>query len=300
MSQKQIDTNQSSPQLCEQLGAHFQVDLQATRPGKPKDKGSVENAVKIAYTRIYAPLRNETFFSLEELNEGIKKQLDIHNKKAYQKKEGTRHSIFQKFELPQMRRLPTELFEIKKIVKAKVQRNYHIMLGQDKDFYSVPYQYVGYSSQVVYTTKTVSVFIDNQRVAIHQRLYRNGYNYQTKSEHMPTKHQKWKEIKGYDAQYFLNAALKVGSATHWAIERVLLSRIHEQQTYNSCQGIFQLAKKYSNERLENAASKCLVLDKVSYSLLKRILERNLDQALEQAVEKPLPIHDNVRGAENYK
>ena len=286
-------------QLCEQLGAHFQVDLQATRPRKPKDKGSVENAVKIAYTRIYAPLRNETFFSPEELNEGIKKQLEIHNNKKYQKKEGTRYGIFQKFELPQMRSLPTELFEIKKIVKAKIQRNYHIMLGEDRDFYSVPFRYAGQSSQVVYTTKTVSVFIDNQRVAIHQRLCINGYYYQTKAEHMPAKHQKWKEVKGYDAQYFLNAAEQIGSATHWAVQRVLLSRIHEEQAYNSCLGIFQLAKKYTNQRLENAANKCLVLDKVNYSLLKRILERNLDQPLEKPDDKPLPEHDNIRGAENY-
>ena len=50
-------------QLCEQLGAHYQIDLQATRPRKPQDKASVENAVQIAYNRIYGPLRNEIFFT---------------------------------------------------------------------------------------------------------------------------------------------------------------------------------------------------------------------------------------------
>ncbi|MFK7809956.1 MAG: IS21 family transposase [Saprospiraceae bacterium] len=286
--------------LCEQLGAHFQVDLQATRPRKPKDKASVENAVQIIYNRIYGPLRNETFFSIEELNQAIETQLERHNRKDYQKKQGNRNDVFHKFERPQMRDLPTELFEIKKTVKAKVQRNYHVMLGEDSDYYSVPYQHVGASSQIVYTRSMVCVYIGNQRVASHNRLIRNGYNYQTKEEHLPKKHQKWKEIKGYDAQYFLAAAQRIGPSVHWAIQRILLSRVHEAQAYNSCQGVMSLARKYSDQRLENAAAKCLVIDNVNYSILKRILEKNLDQAEEPAPCKPLPEHDNIRGAQSYQ
>jgi transposase len=286
--------------LCEQLGAHYQIDLQATRPRKPKDKASVENAVQITYNRIYGPLRNETFFSIEELNQAIEKQLELHNKNAYQKKEGNRHGVFHQYERPKMRDLPSELFEIKKTVKAKVQRNYHVMLGEDSDYYSVPFQYVGEHSQVVYTRIMVSVYIGNQRVASHSRLIKNGYNYQTKEEHLPKKHQKWKEIKGYDAQYFLAAAQRIGEATHWAIQRILLSRVHEAQAFNSCQGVMSLARKYSDERLENAASKCLVIDNVNYSILKRILEKNLDQTEEPTLCKPLPEHENVRGADHYK
>ena len=287
-------------QLCEQLGAHFQVDLQATRPRKPKDKASVENAVQITYNRVYGPLRNEIFFSIEELNEAIEKQLELHNKKPYQKKQGNRFSIFKQYELPQMRDLPSELFEIKKTVKAKVQGNYHVMLGEDSDFYSVPYQHVGAYSQIVYTSTTISVFIGNQRVASHNRLVKNGHNYQTKAEHLPKKHQKWKEVKGYDAQHFLGIAQKIGTATHWAIQRILLSRVHEEQAYNSCLGVFSLAKQYTNERLENAANRCLVIDHVSYSVLKRILKNNLDQVQELPPCKPLPEHENIRGAQSYQ
>jgi transposase len=286
--------------LCEQLGAHFHVDLKATRPAKPRDKGSVENAVQIVYNRIYAPLRNEVFFSLEELNQAIEKQLAIHNNSPYQKKQGTRHDIFHRYELPAMRALPSELFEIKKTVVAKVQRNYHVMLGEDADFYSVPFQYVGEQSQVVYTTTMVSIYVGNQRVASHSRLLKNGYNYQTKEEHLPKRHQKWEEIKGYDAQHFLEAAQKIGTATHWAIQKILLSRVHEAQAYNSCLGVFALAKKYSNKRMEDAACKCIVIDNVSYSLLKRILESNLDQAPVAEPCKALPLHENIRGAQSYQ
>ena len=80
--------------LCVQLADHYNIELQATRPRKPKDKASVENAVRIACQRIYAPLRNEIFHSLEQLNQAIRNQLAIHNQIPFQKKEGCRKEIF--------------------------------------------------------------------------------------------------------------------------------------------------------------------------------------------------------------
>ena len=71
-------------QLCQQLGAYYQLDLQATRVAKPNDKASVENAVTQVDRRIYAPLRNEVFPSIEALNEAISLQLIRHNEQPYQ------------------------------------------------------------------------------------------------------------------------------------------------------------------------------------------------------------------------
>jgi hypothetical protein len=39
--------------------------------------------------------------------------------------------------------LPDKPFEKYCTTKAKVQKNYHVQLGQDKHFYSVPYQLIG-------------------------------------------------------------------------------------------------------------------------------------------------------------
>ena len=103
------------------------------RVAKPKDKASVENMVANIYRIVHGPLRNEVFSSLAELNVAIRQQIDEFNLKPYQKREGTRREIFEKYEVPHMRDLPSEIFEIKRITKAKVQRNYHIMLGEDKN-----------------------------------------------------------------------------------------------------------------------------------------------------------------------
>ena len=60
------------------------------RPGQTKCRGSVRHAS----TWIIAALRNEQFFSLSELNQAIKEKLKIYNSKDYQKREGSRLSLF--------------------------------------------------------------------------------------------------------------------------------------------------------------------------------------------------------------
>ena len=288
-------------ELCVQLGAHYQVDLAATRVGKPKDKASVENMVGTVYRRIYAPLRNEVFYSLEELNAAIIQQLRIHNTTPYQQKEGNRYDAFHTYELPVMRALPSDLFEVKKIVNPLVRRDYHVYLSEEKNYYSVPYQHAGKRATVIYTSSIVEVYIDNQRVATHQRLlYRDAHQHQTNPGHMPQNHSEWKKARGYNAAYFLSQAEKIGAATRWAVEHILVSRIHETQSYNSCKGLLGLAKKYSNVRLENAARRCQKVDKASYSMIKRILIHKLDMESDQLELFNMPEHDNIRGPEAYQ
>lgn len=288
--------------LCVQLAAHYGIHLQATRVAKPKDKASVENMVSTVYTRIYAPLRNEIHHSPAELNAAIIQQLYKHNNLPYQKKEGTRKSIFDTYELPQMRDLPPKLFEIKKTTVAKAQRNYHVYLGEEKNYYSLPYRYVGKKTTIVYTRKIVEIYVDNQRVALHKRLQTGRtYQYQTAIKHMPKSHQEWKKSEGYDANYFLAQGIKIGPATHWAMAQILSARRHQSQTYRSCQGVLHLGKKHGVVRLEHAAARCQKVDKVTYTMLNRILRHNLDddEAEQDTLFRP-PNHDNIRGAQAYQ
>ncbi len=287
--------------LCVQLAAHYQVDLEATRVRKPKDKASVENMVGTVYTRIYAPLRNEIFHSIEELNAGIRQQLTIHNNKSYQQKQGTRHSVFHTYEEVVMENLPSDLFEIKKSAIAQVRRNYHVLLGQDNVFYSVPYKHAKQTATIIYTSTIVELYIDNQRVATHSRLYATGsQQYQTKDEHMPKSHLEWQKAQGFNAAYFLSEAEKVGPATRWAVQHILLSRIHEAQSYNSCQGLLSFGKKHSNVRLENATLRCQKVGQVSYHMVKNILARKLDMVADQLELFNVPQHENIRGPQAYQ
>ena len=288
-------------ELSVQLAAHYQCDLQATRVAKPRDKASVENMVRTVYNRIYAPLRNEVFHSLNDLNDAICLALHEHNGKPFQKRPGSRRSCFEAEEKHLLSALPNQRFEVKKSTSAKVQRNYHIYLGEERNYYSVPYQYVGKQAHVVYTSKTLEVFVNQHRIATHRRLSPHDTNrYQTLEQHMPRNHQEWRKAQGYDAAYFIGQAQKIGPAAEWAMGQVLLSRVHETQSYRSCLGILSLAKKYTPQRLENAAKRCQGATKASYHMLKNILERKLDQEPEQLEVFSPPDHDNIRGPEAYQ
>ena len=289
---------------CVQLATHYQIDLEATRVAKPKDKGSVENGVTQVYRQLYAPLRNEVFFSIQALNKALEVQLDELNHKPFQKKSGTRAEIFLSTEQPLMRVLPTDIFQLKKTISAKVQRTYHIMLGEEKNYYSVPFQYVGDQATVIYTSETVEIYIENQRVAIHERLPgKQTYKHQTNPDHMPKKHEEWLKTQGYTAQYFYDKAEKIGTATRWAIAQIMVGKIHEASSYKSCEGTLRLAKNYSEARLEAACLRCQEVGTVNYKMLENILKKNLDKESTAAEQMELnftpPIHDNIRGPEQY-
>jgi transposase len=51
-------------QPLQQWAMHYNLTLLTTQVAKPKDKSAVENEVKIAYQRIYAPLRDDVFLNI--------------------------------------------------------------------------------------------------------------------------------------------------------------------------------------------------------------------------------------------
>lgn len=286
--------------LLNQFSVHYNVTLMATRPGKPKDKPHVEAAVKTVYTRIYAPLRNRVFNTLEDLNVAIGEQLSLHNALPFQRKEHCRSDLFMRYEKPLLRPLPTSAFEVKYTVEAKVQKNYHVILGEDWHQYSVPYEHVGKGVKIIYTRTVVEIYHQHERITMHRRnTSRNGFS--TIKEHMPLAHQHQQCIKGWNEEDFKRMAVKVGPYTLSAIEKVLSSRMFHEQTYNSCLGILRLGSKYGNDRLETAC-KMLQGYKVNYRIIKNILENHQDKktATPPMLFPLVPEHENIRGASVYQ
>ena len=69
----------------EELASHYGAVVIPARVAKPKDKAKVESAVQVAQRWILAVLRHHTFFSLAELNEAIREQLERLNARPMQK-----------------------------------------------------------------------------------------------------------------------------------------------------------------------------------------------------------------------
>ena len=209
MKQIVTQTNRYEPSftlLAEQWSVHYNTSLKAARPAKPKDKPSVEKSVHLSYQRINARMRNETFYSLEELRARVRELLEEFNDRAMFKQGVSRREKFTSEEKHLLRELPAEPFMLKSRTKAKVKPNYHVILGEDWHQYSVPHQYIGQEVTIVYDEQVVEVFIDNmKRIAVHKRdCRRNGYT--TLPEHMPESHLKYKQQKGWTEDDFIYKA----------------------------------------------------------------------------------------------
>lgn len=279
------------------LARHYNTVILPTRPRKPKDKPLVENAVRLVYQRIFAPLRNQTFFSLQELNEAIWVELEKLNNAPFQRREISRRELFNEIEKNELQPLPVERYEIKHYQVSKVEFNHHIYLKEDKHYYSIPYQYTGKKIKTVYTGRMVEIFNDHVRIAVHRRD-RKKYGYTTEKSHMPASHQ---FIDGWNTDRFTKWAASMGGSIKTFIELLLESKEHPQQAFKACMGVLNLGKKYKAEDLEKVCKKAIEYNTISFRFIDNALKNNVHKMeQEKPVDLKLPLHGNIRGRNNYK
>jgi transposase len=124
----------------EEMGEHYGVAVLPARPRSPRDKPKVEVAVQIAQRWIVARMRNETFFSLAELNERIAKLLEDLNNRVMRRYGKTRRQLFEELDRPALRPLPAQRFVWGDWKNAGVNIDYHIDV--EHHYYSVPFTLV--------------------------------------------------------------------------------------------------------------------------------------------------------------
>lgn len=285
-------------EMLEQWSNHNNIALLAARPYKPKDKPSVENNVKITYRRVYALLRNDTFHSIPELNAAIQEKINKHHQLNFQKKIFSRQELFDGQEKDLLQSLPESPYHIRHYTRAKVQKNYHIVVGEDWHFYSVPYRYIGKEVHIAYSPDVVEIYHDNQRIAVHKRNYTN-HGITTVPEHMPEKHQAIVRQRGWNPEYYLKRAKQAGSNTVDFFSKVMESKMMIDQSYNACRGLVRLMEQYGASRMEAACRRGLTGHRFTYTAIKKILENKMDQLEENVSESRLPMHNNLRGPQAF-
>lgn len=281
-------------QTYQEMAAHYGTVILPARPQKPRDKAKVETGVQIAERQLLAPLRDQRFFSVAELNQALRPLLEKLNAQPFQKLEGSRNSWFESQEKSQLLPLPAQPFELAVWTKAKVNIDYHAAV--DNHFYSVPYQWVHQELNVRSTAHTVELFHQGQRVAAHVRSYAAG-KFTTLEEHRPKSHQRYLD---WTPGRMVEWAAKTGPQCAKVIEHILQNKPHPEMGFRSCLGIIRLGKGVGAQRLEAACSRALRFGTCSYRSIKSILENGLDRQ-PQEPELPLhsPAHENVRGQVYY-
>ena len=289
----------SLSEIAEQWAAHYGAFLTAARVRKPRDKATVESSVNTVYNRIYAPLRNKCFHSLKELNEFLYQYNNRLNRAKFQGRDYSRYDLFITNEKPVLLPITTDPFVIKHKRTGKIVKHYHVMLGEDKHFYSAARKYVGQEVTIVYDLDNVELYIGHKRIAVHKRDF-TPYTFTTDPAHRPANHQFMEEYNGWSEEDFIDRASKVGTHAEQAIKMMLTSGIFPEQTFNSCLGVLRLSDKYGIQRLEQACKRAVTGGKVTYHIVKNILSKRLDQ-LPVAIQTEfnLPLHENLRGPETF-
>ncbi len=278
------------------LAEHYSAVVIPARPRKPKDKAKVESAVLVAQRWILARLRDQTFFSITELNQAIRKQLEDLNDRPMQKLGASRRQLYKRLDKPALKPLPIQRYEIEEWKDCRVNIDYHIEIS--RRYYSVPHPLVGEQVEARYTTSIVEIYYKGKRIASHRRRYDRKPS--TKAEHMPRSHRAHLE---WTPSRLIRWASKIGPATGRLVAEILRSRPHPEQGYRACLGIMRLGRRYGAERLEAASHRAEHLRSASYRTVKNILSSSQDRLpFEEQDSHSIPrtpVHANIRGASYY-
>lgn len=282
----------------QEMANYYNVAVIPARVRSPKDKSKVEVGVQGIQRWILAPLRDCTFFSIAEINAAIAPLLQAYNARPFQQLVGSRYSQFLEIERPTLKSLPSHRYQFAYWKRAKAGIDYHVTI--EKHHYSIPWRYLGELIDVRIGDRTIECFLNNKRIALHQRSFKPGHT--TQNEHMPKAHQ---DYVTWTPERLYRWAQSIGPYTAQLINEVIGLHKIPQQGYRACLGILRLSKKYGKERLENAAIRGLHIGAIRYKNIESILKNGLDK---QPLLKPASIsaaaditnhHENVRGANYY-
>lgn len=285
-SRYEPDLNPSYQDFAE----HYQVAVLPARVATPRDKAKVETGVQIAERWILARLRNQTFFTLADLNAAIRPLLDALNEKPFQKLDGSRRSRFEESERAALDPLPERAYVFAVWRKAKIHLDYHVEI--ERHHYSTPYTHAGKTVDVLVSERTIEVFHRGALLAVHVRSREAG-QFTTIAGHRPERHRAVLEL---NHETLLERAEKIGPSASAMISRQLDRHLHPQQVLRSSLGILRLAKDHSPQALEQACQRALDLKTFSYRAVQALL-RGPSSVLAPIV--PVIDHENIRGASYY-
>ena len=279
------------------FGNHYMTAIMPAQVRKPKQKASVEGTVGKIATTIIASLRNVEFHSFEELYQAVREKLDEFNTTPFQKRDGSRKEIFEAVEKQALKPLPEIPFEVCHwFYSRKVQVNCHITY--QKNWYSVPYEYVGKSVDLKVSETTLTIYYQNKRINIHKLFPAYIKNkYSTYEQDMPesVKVSEWDDVR------IKKWASKIGPYTRKVVEIIFERCKVKEQGYNPAMSVLHLSDKYSNERLELSCQ--IALSKYPsprYKHLNAILSNNQDKLGKQGnASEERKTTGHLRGAEFY-
>lgn len=244
---------------------HYGTVILPAKVRKPKFKSSVENAVGILEKGFFHELEERQYFSLEQFNKDLWKELEALNKEPFKKKEHNRYYYWEEEKLELMP-LPSMHYEYMERKTAKVSSDFHVRF--DNAYYSVDKAFLHKKVSIKASSTVVRIYsLAGEFLCEWPRATRKG-QWSTNPDHLPDN---YKGFTQWNAPYFIQKAQLIGRNTEAVIRTILKSRPYEVQTYRMCLGILNFTKKYSNKALEECCKQAIALNKQKYTFIKNTI-----------------------------
>jgi hypothetical protein len=279
----------------ETFGKHYKIAIVPARPAHPQDKSLVEQVVGFIKDRILIAMKQMQFFSLEEINVWLKKEVDKLNSQKFQKRNVTRKELFEKFDKPLLSPLPEKPFEIiTSLSRTKVSAEGTIYI--DEHHYSVPHQLSNTPVEIRVIPQNIYIYHSEniKPICTHERKDEPG-GQTIRLDHLP---QKYRSYQDKTLEYYWAWAEPFGQNVQ-QLMAVQFKYIHKKSRLANiaCREIQKLSKKYDLETFQSACTFATKYQNTSVTTLKNILASKVYKEKEE-VEVP-PSHANVRGSQYY-
>ncbi|MFZ6742834.1 IS21 family transposase [Undibacterium sp. JH2W] len=283
----------------QQFAQHFGVAIVPARVRRPKDKPKVEGAVLLVQRWILLRLRNQTFFSIADLNIEIRKLLEDLNNRPFKKIPGCRRTRYDEIDRPALSPLPAQEFEYSQIRRVLVGPDYHVEhLGH---YYSVPYTLIREKIELRILSDVIEILFSGKRVAI-QKICNIVGEKTTLTEHMPAQHV---HFQMWTPDTIREWGKKVGPFSTQFIHYHLVERGEPYAGQKTCVGLINLKNKFELNRIEMACRRACAIKVLTLKSVKSILQSgteslplpHVESSEEKIVQQP---HKNIRGANYYQ
>lgn len=282
------------------LESFYEVVVLPPPPRKPKGKPTVEKYVQYLETHLLEDLKEKKYYSIEAINDDVKEKIAEINNRKPKAQPYSRMEAFLRYDKPQMRPLAGGSFSLCEYKYfAHIPNNYHLLY--DDHYYSVLYTYYNQPAIIKATMAEIRICDQNNKlICVHRRSYKDFPKYITKPEHMKPEHRYYKEVNEKDGAYYKRWSLSYGPYLSKLIGAVLLAPQHEEQAYNSCNGILHMCTNQSKLLVEEAAKICVESNVCRYSYFKKTLQGMTAKTYSGHESQSLPTHENLRGRGIYQ
>ena len=278
--------NRTYVEVC----AHYGAVAIPARPHSPRDKGKVENAVRLMQQRIVAVLRDQIFHDLSTLNAAVRIEVDRINAspmQGYDKK--CRRELFEEIDRPAARPLPQEAWEYQEWMRRKAGPDYCVEV--ERHWYSVPHGLAGKPVDVRLTAAAVEIYLDRERVAVHIRA-RHRFGHTIQASHMPEAHRK---VLDQDLGKLAWRAKHIGPNMQALVQARIDSLPHPVQAVRPCLGLLRRAESFGNHAaVERAAAFALCRQMLHCDDFDRILKSRAAEAVPEEI-LGVVVHGNLQG-----